>query len=77
MAAAARELFRTLAGEGAAILVSTHLLDMADKLCHRLLLLDHGRLLAEGSCHAIRARAGLEETASLEDAFLTLVRSAS
>jgi ABC-2 type transport system ATP-binding protein len=73
MAAAVRELFLRLAAEGAAILVSTHLLEMADRLCPRLLLLDRGRLVAEGSRQQIRARAGLAESESLEAAFLAII----
>ena len=68
-----RALLRERASAGAAIVVSTHLLDMADLLCDRMLVLDHGQLVAEGTATAIRAQAGVGE-GSLEDAFLALVR---
>jgi len=67
-----RALLRERAEAGAAVVVSTHLLDMADLLCDRMLVLDHGRLVAEGTTAAIRAQAGVGE-GSLEDAFLALV----
>jgi ABC-2 type transport system ATP-binding protein len=73
-AARVRNLLRDRARAGSAVVVSTHLLDMADVLCDRVLVLHRGRLVAEGSPLAIRAQAGVEATASLEDAFLALVR---
>jgi ABC-2 type transport system ATP-binding protein len=73
-AATVRSLFRGLASEhGTAVLLSTHLLDMAERLCDRLLLLDHGRLIASGSAAEVRAQAGFGPESSLEDAFLALV----
>ncbi len=68
-----RALLRERAEAGAAVVVSTHLLDMADLLCDRMLVLDHGRLVAEGTTAAICAQAGVGQ-GSLEDAFLALVR---
>jgi ABC-2 type transport system ATP-binding protein len=71
-AARVRALLRERAAAGAAVVVSTHLLEMAELLCDRMLVLDHGRLVAEGTAAAIRAQAGV--TGSLEEAFLALVR---
>jgi ABC-2 type transport system ATP-binding protein len=72
-AAKVREILRERAKEGVAVLVSTHLLDMADRMCDRILVLHGGHLVAEGTPEAVRARAGVEGTASLEAAFLKLV----
>ena len=72
-AAKVRELLHARAQEGCGVLVSTHLLDMADRLCSRALVLHKGRLLAEGPPSELRARAGLPAEATLEDAFLKLV----
>jgi len=69
-----RALLRERAEAGAAVVVSTHLLDMADLLCDRVLVVHHGRLIAEGTTEAVRAQSGLPSGASLEDAFLALVR---
>jgi ABC-2 type transport system ATP-binding protein len=69
-----RGLLRELAGKGAAIVVSTHMLDMADKLCHRVLVLHKGRPLAQGTPSEVRALAGVPLDASLEDAYLALVQ---
>jgi ABC-2 type transport system ATP-binding protein len=72
-AAAVRRLLRELSLQGTAVVVSTHLLDMADRLCDRVLLLDRGRLIFDGAPSAARAQAGLPDNGSLEDAFLALV----
>jgi len=72
-AARVRALLREQASRGAAVVVSTHLLDMADLLCDRVLVVHRGNLIAEGAPATIRQRAGLDASASLEDAFLALV----
>lgn len=73
-AARVRALLRQRANAGAAVVVSTHLLEMADVLCDRVLVLHRGRLVAEGSPAAVRAQAGVADGASLESAFLELVK---
>ena len=62
------EQFRRMAGDGTTIIVSSHVMDEAER-CHRLGLIQYGRLLAEGSPYEVRARAG---TQNLEEAFLKL-----
>ena len=57
--------------EGAAILVSTHLLDTAERLCDRLIIVQRGRMLATGTVDQLRAQFG-QEGKSLEEIFLTL-----
>ena len=58
--------------EGAAVLVSTHMLDTAQNLCDRILILRHGIKIAEGTMDDLRAGAAMSGDASLEDVFLTL-----
>jgi ABC-2 type transport system ATP-binding protein len=69
-----RELFRDLAVRGTALLLSTHLLDMADRLCDRVLILHRGTLVVEGTPASVRERAAVGRDATLEDAFMALVR---
>lgn len=73
-AAFAKARLRALSAEGTAIVISTHLLEMADGLCDRVLVLDKGRVLADGTPDEVRAKAGLTDAATLEEAFLRLVR---
>jgi lipooligosaccharide transport system ATP-binding protein len=42
------ERLQLLLQQGTAILLTTHFMDEAERLCHRLLVLDHGRPIAEG-----------------------------
>lgn len=51
---------------GAGILMSTHVLDTAEKVCDRFLLVASGRLKAEGNLVNIRAEANLPEAALLQ-----------
>jgi ABC-2 type transport system ATP-binding protein len=61
--------FHDLADGGATLLVSSHVMDEADR-CDALLLLREGRLLAGGTPHDLRERTGCN---SLDEAFLRLV----
>ncbi|RYZ03994.1 MAG: ABC transporter ATP-binding protein [Myxococcales bacterium] len=68
-----RRHLQQLAQGGVTVVLSTHLLEMADKLCTRVVLMDHGRLVFDGSPSDARQAAQLGSEASLEDAFLKLV----
>ncbi|MBL8725373.1 MAG: ABC transporter ATP-binding protein [Planctomycetes bacterium] len=62
-----KDLLRAESQRGTAILCSTHVLETAEVLCHRLGILHGGTLRAEGLPAELRAAAG---GASLEDVFL-------
>lgn len=53
---------------GAAVLLSTHVLDTAEKICDSFLLLHQGRCVARGSLQRLRRQIG-RENASLMDCF--------
>jgi ABC-2 type transport system ATP-binding protein len=53
---------------GAGILMSTHVLDTAEKICDRFLLVFNGSIIAQGTLEDIRRQSGLE-TGSLFDCF--------
>ncbi|WNF38351.1 ABC transporter ATP-binding protein [Bacillaceae bacterium IKA-2] len=52
---------------GAAILMCTHVLDTAEKICDRFLLMNNGHLIAEGILDEIRTQSGTD--GSLMDCF--------
>lgn len=64
------EIVRTR-NSGAAVLVSTHLLDTAERLCDRVIILSKGRKVAEGTLADLRSITGREGD-TLEEVFLRL-----
>ena len=57
---------------GAGVLMSTHVLDTAEKICDTFVLIAHGRVVAQGTLSEIRSAAGLPQ-ASLFDCYDVLV----
>ena len=49
------ERLRLLLRQGKTILLTTHFMDEAERLCDRLAIIDHGRMLAEGTPRALIA----------------------
>ena len=56
---------------GATIILTTHILEVAERLASRIGIVNYGRLVAQGSLDELRALAGGGNT-SLEDVFLSL-----
>jgi ABC-2 type transport system ATP-binding protein len=56
------------------VLLSTHTMEVAERLCHRLGILDRGHLLAEGNLEELRRRAE-HAGGTLEEVYLKLTRS--
>ncbi len=54
------DALEALARKGLALLLTTHYLEEAERLCHRLAILDEGRVAAEGTVEDLRALAGEE-----------------
>ncbi len=63
------DVVRRLATDGRAVLYTTHYLEEAETLCHRVGILDHGRLLAEGTVEELRALVGEGKVATLRGEF--------
>jgi ABC-type multidrug transport system ATPase subunit len=64
-------LLRHEAASGRALLLSIHQLVDAGRVCDRLVLLNHGETVAEGTIDELRGRAGLSE-GGIEEIFLAL-----
>jgi ABC-2 type transport system ATP-binding protein len=56
---------RELAGAGTAVLYSTHAMEEAERLCHRIVLLDEGAVVAFGTTDELVSRARLAPTVRL------------
>ena len=64
-----KKFMRNFCDQGGAIFFSTHVLEVAEKLCTRIGVIDHGSLRAQGTLEELRSG---EKGASLEDLFLEL-----
>jgi len=69
-----KDMLRQMAERGAAVFLSTHILEIAERMCDRIGIIDKGELIAAGSMDELRTL-GKGET-SLEDIFLTLTGGA-
>jgi sodium transport system ATP-binding protein len=67
------EFVSHLRGEGKAVILTTHRLDEAERLCDRFGLLHEGRLVCEGALAELQARTGRK---TLVEMFIDLVRPA-
>jgi len=66
-----KELLRRESERGVTVFLSTHSLDVAEQLAHRIGIVDRGRLIGCGTLDALRIQASVD--GSLEDVFMTLV----
>jgi len=74
---ATRDLLDLLEEErrrGAGILMSTHVLDTAERICSGFVLMNSGTVVARGGLDEVRRQAGLGSAAPLFDCFLELTR---
>jgi ABC-2 type transport system ATP-binding protein len=74
-ARAARATLRAAADAGAAILMSTHLLGVAERLCDRILVMDRGKLVADRRGEDVKTLLAQGPTA-LEDLYVSLIADA-
>jgi ABC-2 type transport system ATP-binding protein len=58
--------------ERVTVFLTTHYMDEADRVAHRIAIIDHGRIVAQGSAQTLKEQTG---TDSLEHAFLALTGS--
>jgi ABC-2 type transport system ATP-binding protein len=69
-----KDLLAALASEGKAILYSSHVLDVVEKVCDRVLIIHQGKLIAEGTPEDLKCST---EQSTLEGVFRKLTRSES
>ena len=67
------DLLTRLARKGVTLFFTSHGLDVVERLCDEVAIIDRGRLIVQGSLAEIRRKRELGESASLEDVFLKLV----
>ena len=65
-----KEILNGLRGRGATILMSTHILEIAERMCDRIGIINEGEMIAEGTMTELRMKA--KGQSSLEEIFLSL-----
>ncbi|MDX2159175.1 MAG: ABC transporter ATP-binding protein [Hyphomicrobiaceae bacterium] len=68
-----KDLLQARVGAGATIVLTTHILEVAERLADRIGIVAGGRLVAEGTFTELKAAAGRDHS-TLEDVFLSLTR---
>jgi len=74
MARAVKDALRDQVEAGRTVIVTTHILDVAERMADRIGIIAGGKLLAEGTLAQLRAQAGADDM-TLEDAFIRLTRA--
>ena len=69
-----KDILRQMAERGAAVFLSTHILEIAERMCDRIGIINNGALVAVGSMEELRSLGKGES--SLEDIFLSLTGGA-
>jgi ABC-2 type transport system ATP-binding protein len=70
-----KDILRQLADRGAAVMLSTHILEIAERMCDRIGIINKGQLIAVGTMDELRTLDKTGQT-SLEDIFLSLTGGA-
>jgi len=65
-----RDVLRGLRAEGRCVLMSTHIMQEAAALCDRIVIVAHGRVVADGTPDALREQS---QQANLEEAFMKII----
>lgn len=68
-----KDILREVAGRGTAVFMSTHILEIAERMCDRVAIISGGRVIATGTLDELRVGRAAE---SLEDIFLELTGGA-
>lgn len=74
-----KDILRQIADRGAAVMLSTHILEIAERMCDRIGIINKGSLIAAGTLDELRSGAAAGRTngsSSLEDIFLELTGGA-
>lgn len=63
------EIVEEVARDGTTVVYTTHYLEEAERLCDRIGIMDHGKILAEGSLDELKAMVGEEQAVTLYGSF--------
>lgn len=68
-----KKIMREIASQNRTVFFSTHILDVAEKLCDRIGIIKHGKLLFVGTLEEMRNE--LKENRSLEELFMEITKN--
>ena len=71
---ALKEMMREHAEAGKSVLFSTHVLEVAEKLCDQIAVINHGRFVYRGTLEELRGQ--FREGETLEEIFLSMTKDA-
>jgi ABC-2 type transport system ATP-binding protein len=71
-----KDLLNAFVREGGTVILTTHILDVAERMAERIGIIHAGRLAAEGTLAELRERAG-QAGSTLEDVFLRITSGGS
>jgi ABC-2 type transport system ATP-binding protein len=67
-----KDVFRRMSERGVAILMSTHTLEVAQEMCHRVSIIQQGHIIAQGTVDQVKQIAGSTTDEHLTAVFLKL-----
>jgi ABC-2 type transport system ATP-binding protein len=67
-----KDVFRRMSERGVAILMSTHTLEVAQEMCHRVSIIQKGHIITQGTVDEVKQRAGSATDEHLTSVFLKL-----
>jgi ABC-2 type transport system ATP-binding protein len=67
-----KDVFRRMSERGVAILMSTHTLEVAQEMCHRVSIIQKGHIIAQGTVDEVKQMAGSTTDEHLTAVFLKL-----
>ena len=74
-AKAVKDMLIDFVAKGNTVVLTTHILDIAERIAERISIIEKGRIVAQGTLEELRALSGVAG-ASLEDVFLNLTETA-
>ena len=67
-----KDIFRQFVEKGGTVLMSTHTLEVAEAMCDRIAIIQHGKIVASGTMPEIREQTATGHGVGLEELFLKL-----
>ena len=69
-----KDILLNYVSQGNTVILTTHIMEVAEQLAHRIGIINHGQLIAEGALSELQAGSG-EDGGSLETIFLDLIQN--